>query len=112
MARILSLLILDGIDLLSEQLTQLKGTVMATAAEASKKLDALGASLDKISGETTGLVQEVRSLKEAAQNAGSIPDDLMARIDALSQKAEAVDSLVDDVAPNPTPTPDQGQGTA
>lgn len=85
----------------------LKELIMATAQEANAKLDAMGASLDKISGETTGLVQEVADLKTAAQNAGSnVPDDVMAKIDSLMSKAQSIDAQVDDVAPNPTPTPE------
>lgn len=86
---------------------QLEGLIMATAAEANAKLDALGKTLDKISGETTGLVKQVQDLKDAAANAG-VDQSVMDQIDSLQSKAASIDSLVDDVAPNPTPTPEPG----
>ena len=110
----------DGNELLTqlEQMrlsqTQLKDLIMATEEEVGQRLDALGAKLDKISSETTSLVTQSRELKQAlddAQAAGQqIPEEIMAKIDALASKAEAIDAQVDDIAPNPTPTPEEPGG--
>lgn len=86
-------------------------TMANNQAEASAKLDALGGKLDKISGETTELVKQVRDLKEAAENAGNLSPEFMAKLDALAGQADAIDGMVDDVAPNPTPTPPEGGDT-
>lgn len=93
-----------------EQLNEIKELIMATREDANTKLDTINGKMDKISAETTGLVTEIRQLKEAAQNAG-VPDEVMQKIDSLASKADSIDSQVDDVAPNPTPTPEEGGGT-
>lgn len=102
------------LDQIGRNLVKESGTIMATLQETTERLKKLDATLDKISGETTGLVVQVRSLKKAVEDAKAegvqIPDEVMQALDALSAKADSVDAQVDDVAPNPTPTPEAGAG--
>lgn len=87
------------------QILERLNEIMGLNQQASDKLDALGGKLDKVSGETTQLVLEVRALKDAAL-ADNVSQALLDKIDALAGKADSIDAQVDDVAPNPTPTPD------
>lgn len=91
----------------ADQLLKGQKTIMATNQEALDKLDAIGATLDTVSAETTALVEEVRALKEAAENQ-NVSDELMAKINSLADKAISIDEKVDSVAPNPTETPAEG----
>lgn len=80
--------------------------IMATQAQAAQQLTDLGTKLDKISGETTSLVEAVRDLTAQIATAGEVTPELQAAMDAVGSKADAIDALVDDIAPNPTPTPE------
>ncbi len=69
---------------------------MATNAEVSAKLDAITSVVDKVSNETSTLLQEIEDLKDAAE--GNVPDDIVEKIDALAERIKAVDDLVSDAA--------------
>ncbi len=83
-------------------------SIMATQQEAAAQLQAHGDKLDKISAETTGLVELVRDLKDQLAASGNVAPELQSAIDRVVSKAEQIDGLVDDVAPNPTETPEDG----
>lgn len=76
------------------QLSQLR-KIMATKKEAIERLDAIDATLSKVSGETTQLIKEVQDLKDAAQNEG-VSEDVMARINAVADRATSIDDQVAD----------------
>ncbi len=78
------------------QLSQLR-KIMATKQEAIERLDAIDATLSKVSGETTQLLQEIQDLKDAAQNEG-VSEDVMARINAVADRATSIDDQVADPA--------------
>ena len=63
------------------------------------------AAVDKIGGETTALVSEVATLKEALANAGVTSPEVDAAVAAIEERVKAVDDLVPDAAPPVEPTP-------
>ena len=71
-------------------------SIMATQAEAAAQLATIAGTLDKVSGETTALLNEVQTLKDAAANAGNVTPELQAAIDAVASRAAAIDALVPD----------------
>lgn len=68
-------------------------------AEAAAALQTVVTKLEKVSGETSALVAEVQTLKDAAANADSVSPELQAAIEALSTRAQAIDDLVADATP-------------
>ena len=94
----IGLVILLGLAIFnSHQLSKLKESQMATKQEAIERLDAIDATLSKVSGETTQLLQEIQDLKAAAQNEG-VSEDVMARINAVADRATSIDDQVADPA--------------
>lgn len=84
-----------------QQLNRKITILMATAAEANAKLDEISATLTKVSGETSALLAAIAELQAAA--AGNVPDDIMARIDAIAVQTKSIDDQVTDLAPPATP---------
>lgn len=79
---------------------------MADAQQlAADDINKVGDVLDKVSTEVTSLVGDVRILKDEVAGMGTISPNLRAAIDRIASKADAIDALIDDVAPNPTGTP-------
>lgn len=90
-------------------------SIMATQAELAAQLaavkvqlDTIGAGVDKVSGETSTLVQAVADLTAAlAAGSATTPEvdaalaAVQASSDALAAKVKAVDDLVPDAAPAP-----------
>lgn len=68
--------------------------IMASQEEASAKLDAISVSLTKIGTESTALLAKISELQSAAQ--GNVPDDVMAKINAVAAQAQVVDDQVPD----------------
>lgn len=87
-------------------LDSLKALIMNNQQEAEAKLDAIGASLDAISADTTGLLALVGELRDAADAAGNLPQSFLDKLDAFGAKAAEIDGKVDAIAPNPTDTPE------
>jgi predicted nucleic acid-binding Zn-ribbon protein len=88
-----------GIAQLTDVVINLKETLMATQSDAAKALNSLSDKLDKIAGETKGLLDEIKALKDAAGKEKELSPELEAAIDRTVGKAEAVDSLVADAQP-------------
>lgn len=73
---------------------------MTTQTEAAAALVTVSNTLDKVREETTGLLVEIATLKDLAANAANtVSPELAAAIDAVSQKAAAIDALVPDAPP-------------
>lgn len=70
--------------------------IMATQSEAAAALTGIATTLDKVSGETTALLVEIQTLKDAAAAAANVTPELQAAIDAVAQRAAAIDALVPD----------------
>lgn len=70
--------------------------IMATQSEAAAALNGIATTLDKVSGETTALLVEIQTLKDAATAAGDVSPELQAAIDAVASRAAAIDALVPD----------------
>lgn len=94
-----------------------KGEIMATKEQFSAALDSVNAVLATIHSETSALVAEVQALRDQVAS-GEIPDDLMAKLDAITSKATEIDNLVpaapvnpENPAPSPAPAPNPGDGT-
>lgn len=68
---------------------------MANKEILEQKLSAIGDALDKIGGETSGLVTQVAELKTELENAG-VDQALIDKADALLTKAQGIDALVPD----------------
>lgn len=80
---------------------------MATRQEVIDSLTATSQTLDKVSSETTQLVQDIADLREQLENADNIPDEILDAARALETRAKSIDDLVAD---EPTPAPEQPQG--
>ncbi len=65
-------------------------------AELQSGLEALGAKMDKIGAETTGLQGAVADLETALANAGEVSPGVQAAFEAVKVKAQGVDDLVTD----------------
>lgn len=68
-------------------------------AEALVVVQETALKLEKVSGETTALLAEVQTLKDAAANASDLSPELSAAIEAISTRATAIDDLVADATP-------------
>jgi len=76
--------------------------IMATQQDAADRLNAVAVILDKIGSETTALLAEVETLKQAVADAGNVTPPLQAALDAVETRVHNVDELVpDQVAPPP-----------
>lgn len=84
---------------------QLKKELTMNQQELLDRLGAVKAAVDKIGGETTALVSEVATLKEALANAGVTSPEVDAAVAAIEERVKAVDDLVPDAAPPVEPTP-------
>ena len=84
---------------------QLKKELTMNQQELLDRLGAVEAAVDKIGGETTALVSEVATLKEALANAGVTSPEVDAAVAAIEERVKAVDDLVPDAAPPVEPTP-------
>ena len=84
---------------------QLKKELTMNQQELLDRLGAVKAAVDKIGGETTALVSEVATLKEALANAGVTSPEVDAAVAAIEGRVKAVDDLVPDAAPPVEPTP-------
>lgn len=72
---------------------------MVKQAEGIERLNALGVTLDKISSETTSLVDEVKALKDAAEAQGDLSPEFVAALEAVEGRAKSIDEKVTDIAP-------------
>ncbi len=75
---------------------------MATKQEVLDSIARTNTALEKISAETTQLVADVASLREQLENAG-VDDEILEAARALEARVQAVDDLVPDATPVPTP---------
>jgi len=71
--------------------------LLAAVNAANANLDAAKAVVDKIAGETTGLVTEVQTLKDLLAAAGNPPPALQAAVDALSARVVTLQSALSTV---------------
>lgn len=85
-------IIADDIYLVLKRIRQL----MATEQETLDKLNALGATLTKVSGETSRLLAEIATLREQIVNLPTIPQSVLAKIDEITGIAGNIDALVPD----------------
>jgi hypothetical protein len=75
--------------------------IMDTQAQAVTALQTVTATLDKVKDETTGLLVEIATLKDLAnQAAATLSPELAAAVQAVADRAAAIDALVPD-APAP-----------
>lgn len=72
---------------------------MATKEELIAGLTSVSVALDKVSGETAGLVTKVAELETALGNVEGIPADVMALLDEVKTKVGAIDAQVQDATP-------------
>lgn len=80
--------------------------LLAAVQAANANLDAAKAVVDKIAGETTGLVTEVQTLKDLLAASGAPSPELQAAVDALSARVvtlQASLASVDGLVPDPAP---------
>jgi hypothetical protein len=75
---------------------------MATQAELTKQVKAIGDKLTKIGEESKTLLTKVDELKQAVADAEKVTPELQSAVDAVAEQAKVVDDLVPDPA---TPTP-------
>ena len=73
--------------------------LMATQAELTEQVKAISATLTKIGGETTTLLQKVSDLQAVIANGPPVTPELQAAVDALAAQAKVVDDLVPDATP-------------
>lgn len=74
--------------------------IMDTQAQAVEALKNVAATLDKVKDESTGLLVEIATLKDLANQAGqSVSPELAAAIQAVADRAAAIDALVPDAPP-------------
>jgi septal ring factor EnvC (AmiA/AmiB activator) len=69
--------------------------IMATQAELTTQVQAIGATLTKIGTETTALLAKIDELN-AVIAAGTVTPELQAAVDAVAAQAHVVDDLVPD----------------
>lgn len=72
-----------------------------TQQQATEQLTKTNETLVKVSNETDALLREIETLKKALEDAGgpggTITPELEAAINAVDQRAQAIDQLVADV---------------
>lgn len=86
----------DSSALVLERLT----SIMTAIQDLAPQIEALTTQVTKIGTEIGGLKQSVADLEAALAAAGSVPQDVLDKFDALKASVQAVDDLVPDV---PTP---------
>ena len=92
--------------ILLHKLTQKVDSIMTTQAELTLQVQAATTELQKIGGETSALIAKVAELQAAlaaAQTAGSVTQELVDAVSALSAQAKVVDDLVPNAPPPATP---------
>lgn len=83
----------------------IKGEAMATREEFSAALDTVNTVLDTVRTETAALVAQVQELQDDLANQ-DIPDELMAKLQSVVDKANEIDGLVPAAPVTPEqPTP-------
>lgn len=67
--------------------------------ELAEQLTALGATVEKIGTETTGLIDAVAALQAALDAGGEVSHEVQAALADVQARVKAVDDLVPDAAP-------------